>query len=257
MEVVVAAVHQNGKALRYASKELRANEEIALAAVMQNGQALRYVCEKFKKDEQFVMSAVQLSTLQACKHKSWGEYLRIRYKSSTLRKYMDGSDISYEEIDAAVNTIAVVCALVLTIPFSILGNLGYEFWDFYKEVSPDTLCWVYNLTFNTLNGIILSSVTSIILTVFYYILRPRQAFQFLRWWHRGKWVLVAMFIGGTIAVSLTLSLCNTLIGAQYYYRSTDEQCPSIIPGQIHYNVSVGSGMFILVLATILSFFTMI
>ena len=47
---VMAAVKQNGMALRYASEELRNNREIIMAAVMQNGLALYYLSEELRNN---------------------------------------------------------------------------------------------------------------------------------------------------------------------------------------------------------------
>jgi hypothetical protein len=41
MEIVTAAVHQNGLALQWTTEGLRSNREIVMAAVKQNGMALK------------------------------------------------------------------------------------------------------------------------------------------------------------------------------------------------------------------------
>ena len=57
-DVVLAAVQQNGFALKYASEELKKDREIVLAAVRQNGYALEYASE-LKKDREIVLAAVR------------------------------------------------------------------------------------------------------------------------------------------------------------------------------------------------------
>ena len=51
-----------------------------------------------------------------------------RYRQSTLHDFLIGK-LTYEDADSAVNTISVVAALMLTIPFSILGSFNSDYWD--------------------------------------------------------------------------------------------------------------------------------
>ena len=51
-EVVLAAVKQNGGALRGAAKALQGDREIVLAAVMQDGDALELASEELQQDEE-------------------------------------------------------------------------------------------------------------------------------------------------------------------------------------------------------------
>ena len=47
-EVVLAAVSQNGKALQWASAELRGNREIVSSAVSQDGSALQWAAAELR-----------------------------------------------------------------------------------------------------------------------------------------------------------------------------------------------------------------
>ena len=38
-----------------------------------------------------------------------------------------------EDLERAIDTIAVLNGLVLTIPFGLMGNLDQEFWDWYQD----------------------------------------------------------------------------------------------------------------------------
>jgi len=57
--VVLEAVRQNGLALRYASEELRADQEVVLEAVRQHGLALGYAAEELQADRGFVLEALK------------------------------------------------------------------------------------------------------------------------------------------------------------------------------------------------------
>jgi hypothetical protein len=56
--VVLAAMAQNGYALRYASAELRADREVVLAAMAQHGYALEYASAELRADREVVLAAV-------------------------------------------------------------------------------------------------------------------------------------------------------------------------------------------------------
>jgi len=58
-DFVLAAVKQDGTALVYASAMLRNDRDFVLAAVKQNGMALKYASANFQADRDFVLAAVK------------------------------------------------------------------------------------------------------------------------------------------------------------------------------------------------------
>jgi len=64
-------------------------------------------------------------------------FLYSRWKHSNLRKYLGGFSASLEltpeETDQTVNALILLEALILTIPFGLIPNLGIEFWDNLQE----------------------------------------------------------------------------------------------------------------------------
>ena len=56
---MLAAVQQDGRALGYASDELRNNPEIVLAAVRYRGWALDFTSDTLKNDPEIVMAQFQ------------------------------------------------------------------------------------------------------------------------------------------------------------------------------------------------------
>eukprot|EP00971_Amphidinium_carterae_P256974 5101624-Amphidinium_carterae.1 len=58
-EIVLAAVQENGVALKFAAEECKADRAIVLAAVRQNGLALQHAAEECKADREIVLAAVQ------------------------------------------------------------------------------------------------------------------------------------------------------------------------------------------------------
>ena len=58
-DIVLAAVQQNCYALQYAAESLKADKDIVLAAVQQHGNALQYAAKPLKADKDIVLAAVQ------------------------------------------------------------------------------------------------------------------------------------------------------------------------------------------------------
>ena len=59
MQVVLAAVRQDGCALQFASPELRAERATVLAAVMQSGGALQFASDALRADADVVRASVR------------------------------------------------------------------------------------------------------------------------------------------------------------------------------------------------------
>lgn len=58
-EIVLAACHQSGWALKHAAPELQADREVALVAVRKQGMALQHVAAELAADSEVVLSAVE------------------------------------------------------------------------------------------------------------------------------------------------------------------------------------------------------
>ena len=56
---MLAAVEQDGRALQYASAELRSDRKFVLAAVKQDGRALEYASAELRSDREIVLAAVE------------------------------------------------------------------------------------------------------------------------------------------------------------------------------------------------------
>jgi hypothetical protein len=58
---------------------------------------------------------------------------RITYKSRVVNFFVVGNNYIIEEPDAGISAMALVCALILTIPFSIFGSLNDNFFASVRE----------------------------------------------------------------------------------------------------------------------------
>lgn len=98
-------------------------------------------------------------------------------ESKYLKRYLTGLDLDVEVVDNCVNTLTLVNALVLTIPFGVLVDLGHGFWTELEEIMIDGGCeeWMNYYYFHTRNNILMvlyASIAAVIIATFYYVLRP-------------------------------------------------------------------------------------
>jgi hypothetical protein len=108
-EVALAAVAQNGLALRYASVELKYDKEVVLAAVAQEGHALQYASAELKYDKEVVLAAVMQHGLS------------LRNASAELKADKDvviaavvhsGGALKYASVELKSDTEVVLAAVV-------------------------------------------------------------------------------------------------------------------------------------------------
>jgi hypothetical protein len=56
-------------------------------------------------------------------------------------------------------------------------------------------------------------------TIWYFLLRPKEDAAFAIWWRRGRWALFAIFINCAIAVVSVLSISGYLVASQWFYAN--------------------------------------
>ncbi|KAJ1388257.1 hypothetical protein B484DRAFT_459802, partial [Ochromonadaceae sp. CCMP2298] len=151
---------------------------------------------------------------------NWTEYVQFRCKYSNVVKYYKGTNLSVEEADTVVNTLALVAALILTIPFGAALSFDIGYWDNLtvvmqqcEGVEENTLKFidVYNLIAHGLYAVAYSSMLTLGVCIFYYILRPSGKY-FAAWWHHGKIAVLLAFLGTVIAIISMLTLFGSFMG---------------------------------------------
>jgi hypothetical protein len=124
--------HANNASLKAAIDALREASKVLEAAAKTAASASASHTGNTSGDK--LHSSADVLDAPACmKATAAGRYLHGRYVNSTLRKYFEGVDIEPEDADNAVNTLTLVAALVLTIPFGLLGTFGHETWEWISD----------------------------------------------------------------------------------------------------------------------------
>lgn len=163
-----------------------------------------------------IMDAFYYSTEIYDVYKNIIEYLR----KSTLCTFWDGTTIGSSEIDSAIGTFTIVNAVILEIPFNVIGNMNYVFWD-WLEVSLNDCdntgglyTQIQNYMQNSLYVVIYSTISGIMISILYFILRPTDVAKFAVWWRRGRWVVLLNIIC-TIVSILAIITVFSLISEAY------------------------------------------
>jgi hypothetical protein len=195
------------------------------------------------------------------------KYLRHRFVHSGLWKLSTGEGLSYEDADTTVNTLTLVAALLLTIPFSLIGNLTVEFWQGVEDEliacpapqHPEYAAYVYNQARDTLSCMTYSCIGAIINAVFYYILRPKHDEDFSKWWSHGRWGVFVLTGMTAAAVIATMTLYGTLVGASVLLRFPGDICIQAARPHLEpiYQRIVGAGVGSLVFGWVLSLIAML
>jgi hypothetical protein len=199
-------------------------------------------------------------------------YLQYRRKASSLRALCGrhARHVTVDEIDAIVNTLTLVNALLLTIPFGVLGGMsGSQYWDATlaaMQARSDTCLSmtgssisfedVFFWTYQVFLGAVYSAIGGILLAIFYFFLRPKNTVVFQQWWVRARWVVT--WIGFATASSTTacLLMCNQLVTAMWFFTPSGWICDEHKQRE-YYRMSMGAAMFVVFGPTMISIILMI
>ena len=95
-----------------------------------------------------------------------------------------------EEADTVINAMALINALVLTIPFTIASSLNHEYWNTLKlnvQICSDIeYTGMKHAIIGPLYTSMCSTTFGLVITLIYYFNRPKGPKHFAMWWkHRG------------------------------------------------------------------------
>ena len=182
--------------------------------------------------------------------KTWREYIFKRMVNSNLCTcwYYDEMDIN--DSDTIINSVTVVNALLLTIPFQLVGAFNADFWEWEMNNIANCNNGTYNQTSGQFNppelnetGLSIyltvstdvfecafSSSIGLVLATIYYTLRPRNQSTFKQWWPRGKFSLILILIFTALAIISLLRLFGMSVGL---LLSSNQYTCHAIPGKNH------------------------
>jgi hypothetical protein len=142
---------------------------------------------------------------------------RLTVNSRVVKFFSVLGDHIIEEPDAAISAMALICALVLTIPFSVFTVINDGFLTALRtaiEACPNGVNY-YNQSYRTVYirlvgspGLTMyASIMGLIISSIYFIFKPSKGKDLDRWCRRqGRLLMTIQFIVCIVAV---LALCST------------------------------------------------
>jgi len=109
-------------------------------------------------------------------------------------------------------------------------------------------------------GAIYSAVISLVMAMFFYILKPREKRAFEKWWVYGKHVVFMIFCGTCCSIYCTLSIAGFTMNPFLFYTSTENICSRLRNGldaTSFSTIGLGSGLFTLSFCLVVSLVLML
>ena len=95
------------------------------------GEGKRVVSDSIEKNE----AGSSGSLFHSIFHVLWE-----KIRDSSLYSLWVGVDVTVEEVDEVINALVLVNALIVTIPFGVMPNVGFEYWDDISNILSDSKC---------------------------------------------------------------------------------------------------------------------
>jgi len=107
---------------------------------------------------------------------SCGGFYRRLVSGATMR-YIYGIGLQLQIVDTFLNTLSLINALIVTIPFGVMSFYSYDFWDSLEQAMNAQGCGnrydqVYNIIRGNINAVLCFSLIPLLITTLYYIVRP-------------------------------------------------------------------------------------
>jgi hypothetical protein len=165
----------------------------------------------------------------------------------------DETGASYDDFDAGVNSMALLCGLVLGVPYQVLSSLDYSNLDWLK--AELALCpkddWQYNHIYTgyrmAYTGTVYFSISGMVFATFYFLFKRNDLQDFLVWRRKARWMVVIQFFTTAMAM-ISLILLTNLYFEFFLINTESDICDT---GSGPY---VGFGMGLAGICFVLSFY---
>ena len=158
-------------------------------------------------------------------------------KDSNIYQFFLGHEIeSREDMDSKVNSMALISALVLTIPFGLFTALGDEYWsnlqvafETCSEEYPDreiykSIGGMKALLLNNLMGALVASIIGILFSTFYYLFKPCTAKHMtMTTLRKLKMLITLLFCTSVVAMVCIINVAN-ILNANYLVGYNYDLC---------------------------------
>ena len=167
--------------------------------------------EKLRSDHQ--MEEERLEREHQLKLSGWGKFFTN-----------DLSNCHHEDFDPGVNAMALLCGLVLSIPYTVVENINYDHLDWLK--ASLAACprqrdynFVYNIYRATYTCTVYFSISGMIIATFYFLFKRNDDEDYRTWRDKARWMVFFLFITTALAIISLVFLTNIFF--EYFLINTE------------------------------------
>jgi hypothetical protein len=158
---------------------------------------------------------------------SWAAVWSALQKSTLYRLFVPVEPLSEEKIQNGLNFMALILALMLTIPYAVLGSLDGETLMRIRDAKSESgKCGDDGMPFGVTSNsalTIYAGTCGLIIIILYYLLRPDSDYELRRWsFYRGRFVVMCASTCTTCAIIGAMVNAATLF--RWYSVPLDELC---------------------------------
>jgi len=163
------------------------------------------------------------------------DFFYSKYYNSKIYEFYHGTCL-VEDVDVSMNTAIFINGILLGIPFGLSTSMSYDYWDWLKssvytclsgEVHSDDakakfLRYMELEIKSSLSASLFSATIGVLLSIIYFLFRPREALRFYSWFKRAKYAITLIFI--ISALSVISVFISAAMNIKYYNQSSDSIC---------------------------------
>lgn len=153
-----------------------------------------------------------------------------RRNMSGLAKFLSGdlSKVHHDDFDSGVNAMALLCALVLSVPYQIAGSLDYSNLDWMKgQIDVCTNEWTYGFVYTGYRSsfviTVYFSIGGMIMATFYFLFKRNDDFDYKIWRNKARILVILLFFSTALAI-IGLILLTNLYFDYFLLSSTENIC---------------------------------
>ena len=163
------------------------------------------------------------------------DFFYNKYYNSKLYEFYHGTCF-VEDVDVSMNTAIFINGILLGIPFGLSTSMSYDYWDWLRisiysclnnEVISDDdkanfLNYLELEIKSSISTSLFSTTIGVLLSIIYFLFRPREALRFNPWFQRAKYPITFVFIISAFSV-VSMFVC-AVTSIRYYNQSSDSIC---------------------------------
>ena len=156
------------------------------------------------------------------------EGAKQKLMKSGFARFISTEDVDVEDLDQGVNAMALLNALILTIPYQLIGSVGSGYFDWLsdelKKCKRESTSAGYNFHDiqlfyrEELLCCIYASICGLILSTFYFLFKRSHPAETGVWKEKARLLIILLFVCTGMSLIALMALSNTFV-SWYFIRS--------------------------------------